>query len=183
MVYAEIYADVSIEMDWFLWIRFEYRKWFWLTSIKREDFAMQLVTNFKKVETPKKQDWRQIKLFLMFSSKKWSFPMLFVVIHLTEVFFYSRVQFILYENMNLLNFCKIFFCQSRRCFWGFPEKITQPFRLRNLFAILTSFAKPKFQCQSITISWQNPTPLRRHLDFRLVMLRQQFFVYIYVAVA
>ena len=51
--------------------------------------------------------------------------MFFVVIHLTEVLFDSYVQFILYENMILLNFCKIFFVQVEDVFWGFPEKITE----------------------------------------------------------
>ena len=62
--------------------------------------------------------------------------MFFVVIHLIEIFFDSRVQFILYENTNLSNFCKIFFCQSRRCFWGFPEKITDRANTSFLSAIV-----------------------------------------------
>ena len=58
----------------------------------------------------------------MFSSKKRSFLVFFVVNHLAEVFFDSRVQFIPYKNMNLLFFCQTFFIKVEDVFGGFPRK-------------------------------------------------------------
>ena len=114
----------SVLKYWFLWIRFEYRKWFLAYVNQKRRLCNATVNEFHESGNPEK-DWRQIKQFLMFSSKKMIFfPCFSSWFTLQKSFLIAMCNLSSMKTWIYWFFCKIFFYQSRRCFWGFPEKIT-----------------------------------------------------------
>ena len=119
--YAEIYADVSVEMDWLLRIRFEYWKWFWATSIKKRRQHIVTVNRSQEVEAPKKQNWRRINQNIMLLSLQKRNFYFFVMDYLQKSFQNLWEIYLTWKRQFAHFLCKNLSVKSKMLF-GFPRE-------------------------------------------------------------